>query len=74
MICSLFNMSVLRVQTKEESQLKGVNKVECKKWSAKGTLLNAARGRNTAAPERMVPCECGCGLWVVHGMLILKHR
>ena len=70
----IFNMSALRVQTKEESQLKGGNKVECKKCSAKGTLLNAARGCITAAPERMVPCEYDCGLWVVHGMLILKHR
>ena len=79
-------------ENREESRLKGENKVECKKWSAKGTYrkasaereptqdlntlggqrprgdsLNAARGRNTAAPERMVPCEYGCGLWVVHG-------
>ena len=79
-------------ENREESQQKGANKVECKKWSAKGTYrkasadreptthlntlggqrpradsLNAARGRNTAAPERMLPCECGCGLWSVHG-------
>ena len=32
-------------ENKEESQLKGGNKVECKKWSAKGTYRKASADR-----------------------------
>ena len=32
-------------ENKEESQLKGENKVECKKWSAKGTYRKASADR-----------------------------
>ena len=41
----IFNISALSVQTKEESQLKGENKVKCKKWSAKGTYRKASADR-----------------------------
>jgi len=32
-------------ENREESQLKGANKVECKKWSAKGTYRKASADR-----------------------------
>ena len=41
----IFNISALSVQTKEESQLKDENKVECKKWNAKGTYRKASSDR-----------------------------
>ena len=34
-------------ENREESQLKGANKVECKKWSAKGTYRKASADRET---------------------------
>ena len=36
---------ILRKKTNEESRLKGENKVECKKWSAKGTYRKASADR-----------------------------
>ena len=36
---------ILRKKTNEESRLKGENKVECKKWSAKGTYKKASADR-----------------------------
>ena len=34
-------------ENREESQLKGANKVECKKWSAKGTYRKASAERHS---------------------------
>ena len=36
---------ILRKKTNEESRLKGEYKVECKKWSAKGTYRKASADR-----------------------------
>ena len=36
---------ILRKKTNEESRLKGENKVECKKWSAKGSYRKASAER-----------------------------
>ena len=36
---------ILRKKTNEESRLKGENKVECKKWTAKGTYRKASADR-----------------------------
>ena len=43
-------------ENREECQLKGANKVECKKWSAKGTYRKASAERHSTQDLNTLVC------------------